>query len=64
MLGSRPHQFSAAATPQDRIFSIKRAGRTYWRWERRDASGSILAASEELFMDYVTCFCDARRRLD
>jgi hypothetical protein len=63
MLGSSPREFVAAApVPGERIFSVEVLGRTLWGWERRDETGAVLASSEQLFMDYVSCFCDARKR--
>ena len=62
MLGSRPREFVSAPQPRfDRLFCIKLPGRTLWGWERRDAAGEVVASSEQLFMDYVACFCDAQR---
>jgi hypothetical protein len=64
MLGSSHREFvSAPPASGERIYSIKLLGRTWWAWERRDETGAILASSEQLFMDYVSCFCDARQRI-
>ena len=65
MLGSQRREFVAArATPSEEIYSVKLGGRTLWGWLRRDAEGALLASGEQLFMDYVSCFCDARRGTD
>jgi hypothetical protein len=66
MIGSRRQEFTGrtASSQQDRIYSITLAGRTYWAWERRDASGTLVRFSEQLFMDYVDCFCDSRKSTD
>jgi len=60
MLGSHPHE---CATPDARehLFSVTLSGQTLWGWHRRGESGDIIARSEHLFADYVTCLCDARR---
>jgi hypothetical protein len=64
MLGSSPREFvSASPVSGERIFSVDVLGRTLWGWERRDETGAVLASSEQLFMDYVSCFCDARQRI-
>jgi hypothetical protein len=65
MLGSRPREFaSAPATSPEHIYSVNVAGRTMWGWVRRDCGGLVLASSEQLFMDYMSCFCDAERGID
>ena len=46
----------------ERFYTVELFGRTRWGWQRRDASGAIVACSETLFMDYVSCFCDAQAR--
>jgi hypothetical protein len=64
MLGSSPREFVAAPPAfGQRIYSVKLAGRTLWGWQRLDETGVLLASSEQLFMDYMSCFCDARRRI-
>jgi hypothetical protein len=64
MLGSSHREFvSAPPAPGERIFSVQVLGRTWWGWERRDETGAVRASSEQLFMDYVSCFCDARKRI-
>jgi hypothetical protein len=63
MFGSRPSEFvSESALNADRFYTVSLLGRTLWGWERRDGSGVLLACSEQLFMDYVSCFCDAQKR--
>jgi hypothetical protein len=65
MFGSSPNEFASERdSPPDRFFSVRLPSRTVWGWERRDAAGEIVARSEQLFMDYITCFCDAQRRND
>jgi hypothetical protein len=65
MLGSRPREFaSAPATRPEHIYSVNLAGRKLWGWVRRDREGVLLASSEQLFMDYMSCFCDAQRGID
>jgi hypothetical protein len=62
MVGSQPREFvSEPLLQSNRLYSIKLPGRTLWGWERRDAAGEVVACSEQLFMDYVACFCDAQR---
>ena len=46
----------------ERFYTVDLFGRTLWGWERRDTSGALVACSEQLFMDYVSCFCDAQGR--
>ena len=63
MLGSRPTEYvSEPALDAQRFYTVDLFGRKLWGWERRDASGALIACSEQLFMDYVSCFCDAQRR--
>ena len=65
MLGSRPREFAAASAIRPvQIYSVNLAGRTLWGWMRHDRDGLLLASSEQLFMDYVTCFCDAEDGID
>ena len=65
MLGSQPREFVSEFLPRaDRFFCIKLPGRTLWGWERRSTAGELVTCSEQLFMDYVSCFCDAQRRSD
>ena len=68
MLGSRPREFTAAFTPAvslpaERFYSVDVLGRTLWGWERRGDDGVLLARSEKLFTDYLSCFCDAHGRI-
>lgn len=63
MLGSTRREFVVARATEE-IYSVKLAGLTQWGWLRRSPEGALVAASEQLFMDYVSCFCDARRRTD
>ena len=63
MLGSKPREYTHHRPPQaERFYTVSLCGRTLWGWERRDESGALLACSEKLFMDYVSCFCDAQAR--
>ena len=63
MLGSRPREYSEELPAvAARFYTVDLFGRTLWGWERRDSSGAHLASSETLFMDYITCFCDAHGR--
>ena len=63
MLGSTPREYARDLVhPASRFYTIDLFGRTLWGWERRDESGALLACSEKLFMDYVSCFCDAQGR--
>jgi hypothetical protein len=65
MLGSQPREFVAAPmTPSESIYAVKLGGNTLWGWVRRGPEGVLLASSETLFMDYMSCFCDARRGID
>ena len=63
MLGSAPREYSCERdSAAARFYTLNLCGRTVWRWERRDESGALLGCSEQLFMDYVSCFCDAQAR--
>ena len=63
MLGSAPREYtSPRASGVERFYTVDLFGRTLWGWERRDESGVLLASSEQLFTDYVSCFCDAQGR--
>jgi hypothetical protein len=63
MLGSAPHEYARERfDAASRLYTIDLFGRTLWGWERRDESGALIACSEKLFMDYVSCFCDAQGR--
>ena len=65
MFGSQRREFVATgADESEDIYSVKLAGQTLWGWARRAPSGALVASSEKLFMDYMSCFCDARRRTD
>ena len=59
MLGSQHKEFSARSPHP--LFSVKLPWQTLWGWERRNATGSVMARSEKLFTDYVACVCDAQR---
>lgn len=62
MLGSRPADFASEQPLNgNRFFSVRLPHHTWWGWERRDERGAVVARSEQLFMDYVSCFCDAER---
>jgi hypothetical protein len=63
MLGSRPTDYSCEL-PQSaqHFYTVNLCGRKLWGWQQRDQTGAILACSEKLFMDYVSCFCDAQSR--
>lgn len=62
MLGSRPGNFQSESPLRgNRFFSVTLPDRTWWGWEKRDECGAVVARSEKLFMDYVSCFCDAER---
>jgi hypothetical protein len=60
MLGSERREFRPS--PRHRVFSVQLPWQTLWGWERRNATGSLVARSEKLFTDYVACVCDAQRR--
>lgn len=61
MLGSIPREHTTASLHgAARFYTVDLFGRTLWGWERRDESGALLSCSEQLFMDYVSCFCDAQ----
>jgi hypothetical protein len=61
MLGSAPHEYTAERLHgMARFYTVDLFGRTLWGWERRDEYGVLLTCSEQLFMDYVSCFCDAQ----
>jgi hypothetical protein len=63
MLGSTPREYARERShAAARFYTVDLFGRTLWGWERRDPSGCLLACSEQLFMDYVSCFCDAQGR--
>lgn len=63
MLGSAPHEYACERTfAAARFYTVDLCGRTLWAWERRDESGVLLGCSEKLFMDYLSCFCDAQGR--
>lgn len=47
-----------------RFFSVEVRGRILWGWERADERGVLLQHWEQLFMDYVACFCDAGTHFD
>lgn len=62
MLGSRRCDFvHEPPLYPHRFFSVQVCGRTMWGWERADERGMPAERSEQLFMDYVKCFCDALR---
>ena len=63
MFGSIHREYGAVhARSAERFYTVDVVGRTLWGWERRDENGALLACSEQLFMDYVSCFCDAQGR--
>jgi hypothetical protein len=63
MLGSTPREYASHDRCRaERFYTVDLFGRTFWGWERRDATGALLACSEQLFMDYLSCFCDAQGR--
>ena len=63
MLGSRRREFVVEAPlTADRFYTVDLCGRTMWGWQKHDASGALVACSEQLFIDYVSCFCDAQCR--
>jgi hypothetical protein len=64
MLGSQPGEFPAPAIQPEHIYSVDIGGRRLWGWTRLDREGVHLGSSEQLFMDYVSCFCDAQRGID
>ena len=64
MVGSTPREYVGdRSLTAARFYTVGLFGRTLWGWERRDPSGSLVACSEKLFMDYVSCFCDAQSRV-
>jgi hypothetical protein len=63
MLVSSPREYALERSHASaRFYTIDLFGRTFWGWQRRDESGALVACSEKLFMDYVSCFCDAQGR--
>lgn len=63
MLGSTPREYVCErGYNASRFYTVDLFGRTLWAWERRDQSGAVVACSEKLFMDYISCFCDAQGR--
>ena len=60
MLGSVPHEHTTVPFHGARFYTVDLFGRKLWGWERRDENGALLSCSEKLFMDYVSCFCDAQ----
>jgi hypothetical protein len=62
MVGSQSGDFASARPLRgSRLFSVRLPDRTWWGWEKRDEHGAVIARSGQLFMDYVSCFCDAER---
>lgn len=63
MLGSAPRKYTCERDyTASRFYTVDLFGRTLWGWERRDTRGALVACSEKLFIDYVSCFCDAQGR--
>jgi hypothetical protein len=60
MLGSEHREFRAP--PAHAVFAVKLPWQTLWGWEKRNATGGVVARSAQLFTDYVECVCDAQRR--